>query len=67
MDKKVSVRDLYRELEKNDLPFEFKGEMEWLDRSISSPIFVSPGIALAGYWDYFPEERLIILTKREVA
>ena len=25
------------------------------------------GIALAGYWDYFPEERLIILTKREVA
>ncbi|HPE28737.1 MAG TPA: HPr(Ser) kinase/phosphatase [Candidatus Mcinerneyibacteriales bacterium] len=67
MDKKVTVRDLYRELEKNNLPFEFRGEMEWLDRSISSPIFVSPGIALAGYWDYFPEERLIILTKREVA
>jgi HPr kinase/phosphorylase len=67
MEKNVTVWDLYRELEKNDLPFEFRGEKEWLNKPVSSPIFVSPGIALAGYWDYFPEERLIILTKREVA
>ncbi len=59
--------DLYRVLNVKNIPFEYSGDDEGLKKPLMSPIFVSPGISLTGFWDYFPEDRLIILKKRELA
>ena len=66
-EKVVTLRDLSRVLDRKNIPYEYLGDEKGLEKPLSSPIFISPGISLAGFWDYFPTDRLILLKKREMA
>ncbi|SHJ97255.1 Hpr(Ser) kinase/phosphatase [Anaerobranca californiensis DSM 14826] len=60
--KKITVADIVKEL---DLTI-FYGE-EYLDRIIGVKDISRPGLVLAGYFDYYPTERIQVLGKTELS
>lgn len=65
--KKVSVKTLYEE-KKKEFKLHIVSGGEYLgDRYITSYDIFRPGLALAGYTDYFLGERIVIIGKTEVS
>ena len=62
MDKFLTVRDLMEAL-----PLETVGEGYGLSRPVRSPEIHRPGLALAGFLQYYPAERVQVLGRTEMA